>query len=333
MCAVNRRTLVVGLALGALTPPAAAYAQANVPRVGILHFAATTSDMLGPEPRHSSTAAFLEGMRELGYIYGRDFLTEPRGGEGKPELWPGQATELTRLRAAVIVAAGPNLLTLTRTTSTIPIVMAAGDPVADAFVQSLNRPGGNMTGLTLQETDTTGKRLELLKELVPSAAPVVVLWTKTTRSSAQYLQAAEATARARGWRLLTLEVREPGDIERAFRAATEARASALLDLATGVTFARARQVAELAARNRLPAIYGLRAYVEAGGLIAYGADIRAIWRRSATFVTKILKGARPGDLPVEQPTQFELVINLKAAKAIGVTIPPSLLARADQVIE
>ena len=211
--------------------------------------------------------------------------------------------------------------------------MAAGDPVADAFVQSLNRPGGNITGLTLQETDTTGKRLELLKELVPSAAPVAVLWTKTTRSSAQYLRAAEAAARARGWRLLTLEVREPRDIERAFRAATEARASALLDLATGVTFARAREVAELAARNRLPAMYGLRAYVEAGGLIAYGADIRAIWRRSATFVTKILMGARPGDLPVEQPMKFELVIDLKAAKAIGMTIPPSVLARADHVIE
>ena len=289
--------------------------------------------MRGPDPRHSSTAAFLEGMRELGYIYGRDFLTEPRGGEGKPELWAGQAADLSRLRVNVIVAAGPNLLTLTRATSTIPIVMAAGDPVADAFAQSLSRPGGNVTGLTLQETDTTGKRLELLKELVPSAAPVAVLWTSTTRSSAQYVRAAEAAARAQGWRILTLEVREPAEIERAFRTATDARAGALLDLATGVTFARARQVAELAARSRLPTMYGLRAYVEAGGLIAYGADIRAIWRRSATFVAKILMGAKPGDLPVEQPTTFELVINLKAAKALGMTIPPSLLARADQVIE
>ena len=329
---MNRRTFVIRLGLGALITPVA-YAQPNVPRVGILHFATTTSDMLGPEPRHSSTAAFLAGMRELGYTYGRDFLTEPRGGEGKPELWPGQAAELTRLRVDVIVAAGPNLLTLTRTTSTIPIVMAAGDPVADAFVQNLNRPGGNITGLTLQEVDTTVKRLELLKELVPSAAPVAVLWTNTTRSSVQYLRAAEAAARTRGWRLLTLEVREPGEIERAVRAATEAHASALLDLATGVTFARARQVAELAARSRLPAMYDLRAYVEAGGLIAYGADIRAIWRRSATFVTKILMGAKPGDLPVEQPTKFELVINLKAAKALGMTIPPSLLARADEVLD
>jgi putative ABC transport system substrate-binding protein len=319
--------------LAALMTAVAADAQSKVPRVGILHFAATTSDMLGPEPRHSSSAAFLDGMRELGYMYGRDFLTEPRGGEGKPELWAGQAAELTRLRVDVIVAAGPNLSTLTRTTSTIPIVMAAGDPVGDAFVQSLNRPGGNITGLTLQETDTTGKRLELLKELVPSAAPLAVLWTNTTRSSAQYLRAAEAAARARGWRLLTLEVRTPGDIERAFTSATKAHAGALLDLATGITFARARQVAELAARSHLPAIYGLRAYVEAGGLIAYGADIRAIWRRSAMFVTRILRGAKPGDLPIEQPTKFELVINLKTAKALGLTIPQSLLQRADQVIE
>ena len=305
--------------------------RAKIPRVGILHFGTTTSDMLGPEPRHSSTAAFLDGMRELGYLYGRDFLTEPRGGEGKPELWPRQAAELTRLRVDVIVAAGPNLLTLTRTTSTIPIVMAAGDPLGDAFVQSLNRPGANITGLTLQETDTTGKRLELLKELVPSSGPVAVLWTNTTRSSPQYLRAAEAAARSRGWRLVTFEVRAPSEIESAFRAATAAHASALLDLATGVTFARAREVAQLAARSRLPAMYDLRAYVEAGGLIAYGADIRAIWRRSATFVKKILSGAKPGDLPIEQPTKLELVINRETTKTLGLTIPPTLLLQAEVI--
>jgi len=273
-------------------------------------------------------------MRELGYVYGRDFVTEPRGGEGRPELWAGQAAELVRLRVDVIVAAGVNLLTLKQATSTIPVVMAAAtDPEGDGYVQSLRHPGGNITGLSLQEIETTGKRLELLKELIPSAAPVAVLWTQASRNSLRYWQAAEAAARARGWKLLKLEIRDPGEIDGGFKAAADAHAGALLDLATRLTFARARQVAELAARHRLPAMYDLREYVEAGGLISYGADVNDIWRRSAAYVDKILKGAKPGDLPVEQPTKFELVINLKTAEALGLTIPPSLLARADEVIQ
>jgi len=327
------RRAFIGFAIAILGAARAAHAQPRIPRVGILNFAATTSDMIGPQPSHPSTMAFLGGMRELGYAFGRDFVTEPRGGEGKPELWVDQATQLVRLRVDVIIAAGPNLRPLTQATSTIPIVMAAGDPLEDAFAQSLSRPGRNITGLSLQEMDTVGKQLELLKELVPSPAPVAVLWTNTTRTGPKYLQAAEVVAQARGWRLLKLEVRDAQGLEPAFKGATEAHASSVLDLATPVTFARARQVVELAARSRLPAMYVLRGYVEAGGLIAYGADIRDIWRRGAAFVAKILKGAKPGDLPVEQPTKFELVINLKTAKAIGLTIPPSLLARADQVIE
>ena len=332
----TRRAFIGNLALATLAVPRVTSAQPlrKIARIGILGFAAMTSDMIGPQPRRPSTIAFLRGMRELGYVYGRDFVTEPRGGEGRPELWAGQAAELVRLRVDVIVAAGVNLLTLKQATSTIPVVMAAApDPEGDGYVQSLRHPGGNITGLSLQEFETTGKRLELLKELVPSAAPVAVLWTHASRNSLRYWQAAEAAARGRGWKLLKLEIRDPREIDGAFKAAADAHAGALLDLATRLTFARARQVAELAARRRLPAMYDLREYVEAGGLISYGADINDIWRLAATYVDKILKGAKPGDLPVEQPTKFELVINLKTAKALGLTTPPSLLARADQVIE
>jgi putative ABC transport system substrate-binding protein len=220
---------------------------------------------------------------------------------------------------------------LKQATSTIPIVMAgAADPVVRGYVQSLSHPGGNVTGLSLQSAETTGKRLELLKELVPVKASVAVLWDRLTLD---YWQAAEAAARERAWKLLSLEIRDSGEIEEAFRAATAARADALLVCAAGLLFPRARRVAELAAKSRLPAMYELRTYVEAGGLISYGADVDAIWRRAAIFVDRILKGTKPADLPVEQPAKFELVINLKTAKALGLTIPQSLLLRADQLIE
>jgi putative ABC transport system substrate-binding protein len=270
-------------------------------------------------------------LRELGYVYGEHFVTEPRGGEGKPERFPNLAAELVRLQVDVIVAGGPTLPALKQATSTIPVVMAgAGDPVALGFVQSLGRPGGNFTGLSLQSIETTGKRLELLKELVPGAAPVAVLWH---RASLPQWQAAEAAAREREWKRLSLEIRDAGEIEGAFKAATGARAGALLVVAGGLLDRQARRITELAARSRLPAMYSLRLYVEAGGLISYSADLIEIWRRAAVFVDKILKGAKPADLPVEQPTKFELVINLKAAKSIGLTIAQSMLSRADEVIE
>ena len=230
-----------------------------------------------------------------------------------------------------MIVSGPGLPALKQATSTIPIVMtAASDPVASGYVQSLRHPGGNITGLSLQSIETTGKRLELLKELVPPAAPVAVLWE---RPGLLYWQAAEAAARARGGSCVSIEIRDAGEIEAAFSAATDARAGALLVFSTPLFFPQARRLAELAARSRLPAMYELRQHVEAGGLISYGADINEIWRRGAVFVDKILKGAKPGDLPVEQPSKFELVVNLRAAKALGLTIPPSLLLRADQVIE
>jgi putative ABC transport system substrate-binding protein len=333
---MDRRAFIGSLALGALARPGDARAQTarGVPRIGILSFAGTAAEITGPDPSRPPIKALLSGLRELGYVYGRDFVTEPRAGEGRPERWPALGAELVRLQVDVIVAPGPNLAGLQQATSTIPIVMAAApDPVGDGFVQSLGRPGGNFTGLSLQELETTGKRLELLKELVPSAAPVAVLWNNVNPNSPRYWQAAEAAAGKRGWKLLKLEIRDAGEVVAAFKTATSARAGALLTIASTLLFGRARQVAELAAANRLPAMYELRTYVEAGGLISYGADVNEIWRRAATFVDKILKGAKAAELPVEQPSKFELVLNLKAAKALGLTIPPSLLARADQVIE
>jgi ABC-type uncharacterized transport system substrate-binding protein len=328
---MDRRTFIGGLALVALARPRAAPAQAarKVPRIGIIAQAAT-SDMTGPQPRNPSVNAFLGGLRELGYVYGQHFVTEPRGGEGGPESFRRLAAELVRMQMDVIVATGPMLSALKQATSTIPIVMVgAVDPVAQGFVQSLGRPGGNFTGMSLQMVETMGKRLELLRELAPSAASVAVL---RVAPSPLFWQAAEA-AGGRGWRLLSLEIRDAGEIEETFKAAITARAGALLVFPAGLLDPHAQQITELAARSRLPAMYALRLYVEAGGLMSYSADLKENWRRAATFVAKILKGAKPGDLPVEQPTKFELVINLKTAKALGLTIPPSLLARADQVIE
>ena len=287
--------------------------------------------MAGSQPSWPSTVAFLRGMREQGYVHGEHFVTEVRGADSKLERFPGLAAELVGLQVDVIVAPGPALPALKQATSTIPIIMAASsDPVGSGYVQSLSRPGGNITGLSLQSVETMGKRLELLKELVPGASPVAVLWD---RGNFLFWPAAEAAARGRGWKLLSFEVRDIGQIEAAFKAATDARAGALLVDPGLVLFPQRRRVAELAARNRLPAMYELRPFVEVGGLISYGTDINDIWRRAAIYVDKILKGAKPADLPVEQPTKFNLVLNMKTAKALGLTIPQSLLLRADEVIQ
>ncbi len=298
-------------------------------RIGILgNF--EVSDAAGPQPRNPSTSAFLRGLRELGYVYGEHFVTEPRGSGGNPSRFAGLAAELVRLQVDVIVS-GPALPALKQATSTIPIVMAAaGDPVGSGYIHSLGHPGRNFTGLSLQSVETTAKRLEVVKQLVPGVAPVAFIWEP---SSFLYWQAAEAAAQGRGWKLVSLEIRDAGAIEEAFKAATDARAGTLVVSGAGVLFPQARRVAELAAKHQLPAMYELRAYVEAGGLISYGPDIIDIWRRAAGYVDKIIRGARPADLPVEQPTKFELLINLKAAKALGLTIPPSVLARADEVIQ
>jgi putative ABC transport system substrate-binding protein len=331
---VDRRRFLLTSLAGVLAGPLAAGAQQaarKIARIGIIVPVATTSEMIGSEPKSPAVSALLQGLRELGYVYGRNFVTEPRGANNRQEQVPSLIAELVRLQVDVIVAAGVTLGAVKQATSTIPVVMAGSDdPVGRGHVRSLAHPGGNFTGLSTQGIDAIGKRLELLKELAPAARPVAVLWDQ---ASLPVWQTVEAAARGRAWKLLSLEVRDTGGIEEAFRAATKARASAVLMLAVRSTAGQAERVAELAAKSLLPAMYEFRFYVEAGGLISYGADTVDLWRRSASFVDKILKGAKPRDLPIEQPTKFDLVINLRTANALGLTIPPSLLARADQVIE
>ena len=324
----RRRLLSIG---GLCLAPLVSWAQParTVYRIGILANSAA-NDAAGPLPTNPYTSAFLRGMREFGYVYGEHFVTEPRGADGRPERFPALAAELVGLRVDVIVGTGVAIPALKQTSTTIPIVMSAhSDPVGQGFVKSLGHPGGNITGLSLQSPETTGKQLELLKELVPGPAPVAVLWHG---AGELYWKAAETAARTRGWKLLSIEIQDADELDAAFKAATDARAGAMLVFASGITFQQARRVAELAGRGRLPAMYELRPYVEAGGLVSYGPDIVDIWRRAAGYVDKILKGAKPGDLPVEQPTKFELVINLRTEKTLGIAIPQSLLLRADEVL-
>jgi putative ABC transport system substrate-binding protein len=327
----RRRFLLTSLAATLAAPLAAEAQQRNRPyRIGILSHSFATSELVGPHPQSPYAAALLQGMRELGYEYGKHFVTEARGGAGRPEQWATAVTELLDLQIDVIVASGLMLQPLKEARPVVPVVMAAADdPVAAGLVVSLAQPGGQFTGLSHQMVETTAKRLELLKELVPGAGRVAVLAASTALTKASI----DTAARERGWSLLFLEIRGPDDVERVLKAAQDLRAEAYLVAAGGFLFRHARRVAELIARTRLPAMYPHRIYTEAGGLMSYNDDLLAIWRRAATFVDKILKGAKPTELPIEQPTKFELVINLKAAKALGLTIPPSLLARADQVIE
>ena len=327
---MDRRTFISGLAVVALATPGVTHAQParKLYRIGIASVS-NGSDSAGPQPRNPYARAFLGELHRLGYVYGEHFITEPRGAEGKPERYPVLAAELVGMQVDVIVAAGPALSALKQATTTIPIVMAAAsDPVTQGFVQTLSHPGGNFTGLSHQLADTTGKRLDLLKQLVPRTTPVAVLWD---RGSALSWQRAQTTARERGWKLVSLEIRDASDIEAAIKAATQARCGALLVLTGEIAFPHRQRIAKLAAKSRLPAMYDLRPYVEAGGLIAYSADLAEIWRHAAEFVDKILKGAKPADLPVEQPTKFELAINAKAAKALNLAIPESLRLQAQSV--
>jgi putative ABC transport system substrate-binding protein len=332
---MDRRAFLNGLALGTFALPRDTYAQParKIYRIGILGLG-PASDMAGSQPPGPGTKAFLLGLRELGYVYGQHFVTEVRGDEGKPERHPSMAAALVRQHVDVIVAGtSPLLAALKQATSTIPIVMIfATDPVGEGLVQSLGRPGGNFTGLTDQSTETVGKRLELLKEVVPGAAPIAVLRVLGDRGAHLPWQAAEAAARKRGWKLLLVEVRQANELEEAFRMAKYARAGTLLVIGA-LTSPHRQRIAELAVENRLPAMYANRVYIEAGGLMSYSADIYDNYRRAAVFVDKILRGAKPADLPVEQPTKFDLVINLQAAKSMGLTIPQSVRSRADVVVQ
>ena len=327
---MQRRTMIIVGGLSVAPWASQAQTARKVYRIGILTVGPTAA-AIGPQPQSRSTSAFLRGLRELGYAYGEHFVTEARGADDQPERFAGLAAELARLELDVIVGAGPSLRALKAATATTAVVMASsGDPVSEGLVRSLAHPGGNFTGMSSQTVETMGKRLELLKELVPGAAPVAVL---TARDGIRHWQAAQAAARTRGWKLVPIEIRDAGEIDAAFNAASDARASALLVHAPTVLQAHSQRVAAQAIKHRLPTMFHQRGYVEAGGLMAYGADTVEIWHHAAVFVDKILKGAKPGDLPVEQPTKFELVINLKTAKALGLTVPQPLLLRADEVMQ
>jgi len=300
----------------------------KVPRIGFLA-------AISPAVLSARTEAFRQGLRELGYVEGKSFVIEWRYAEGKPDRLPALAAELVRFKVDVIVTGGPAATRPAKeATVTIPIVMSFDDdPVGSGFAASLARPGGNITGLSTLAPEISGKQLELLKEIVPRLSRVAVLGTSTTPGTAQNLKETELAAGALKVKLQYLDVLDPKDIETAFRAASKGRADAVLVLTSPVFVLQRTQIVDLAVKGRLPAIYDQSEYVEAGGLMSYGVSFTDLARRAATYVDKILKGAKPADLPIEQPTKFEFVINLKAAKQIGLTIPQSVLYRADKVIK
>jgi putative ABC transport system substrate-binding protein len=328
---MDRRGFISSMSLGLLAAPLAAEAQqtAKIARIGWL------GDRPAAGPR---LEGFFKGLRDLDYVEGRNLMIEYRYAEGKPERYPALAAELVALKVDVIVSANTlGTLAAKQATKTIPIVfVGAADPVQSGLVTSLARPGGNATGLSALSPELVGKCLELLAQAVPGVSRVAVLWqpgAQGERTDKDMLKGADVAARALGMRLQFVEARGPTEFDRAFSDMTRARADALTVLGSAMFNNERRRLVDLAAKNRLPAVYSGRASVDAGGLMSYGPNIADLWRRAATYVDKILKGAKPADLPVEQPTKFELVINLKTARALGLTIPPSLLQRADQVIE
>ena len=300
----------------------------KVPRIGYL--GGTSGSAVG-----GRTEAFRQGLRELGYVEGKNIVIEYRHHEGKVDRLPALAAELVRLKVDIIITAGaPAARAAKEATSTIPIVMTnVGDPVGSGFVASLARPGGNITGLSTLAPELSGKRLELLKEIVPRLSRVAVFGTSTTPDNAPSLKEVELAAKALGVNVQYLNVLDRKDSETAFRDAVKGLAEAILMMVSGTVGNSQRpQFVELAVKSRLPAIYYRSEYVEAGGLMFYGVNILDLDRRAATYVDKILKGRKPADLPVEQPIKFEFIINLNAAKHIGLTIPHEVLARADRVI-
>jgi putative ABC transport system substrate-binding protein len=280
--------------------------------------------------------AFRQGLRELGYVEGRSVVLEIRAAEGESERLPELARELVRLKPDVIVATSdPAIAAVKRETQTIPIVMAfSTDPAGTGFVASLARPGGNVTGLSTISPELSGKRLELLREVVPGLSRVAMLWNPDARGNLLDYKETETLARSLRLELQSVELSSVEDLDRAFAAVTKGRAQALIvPSGNPVVVTKRSQVTSLAQRHRLPAVYNAKEFVMDGGLMSYGPSVQDMFRRAAVYVDKILKGAKPGDLPVEQPTKFELAINLKTAKVLGLTIPPSLLQRADHVIQ
>jgi putative tryptophan/tyrosine transport system substrate-binding protein len=332
---IDRRTFLGVIAGGLLAAPLAADAQpaGKIYRIGIL----------GNVPLNDPGGArlweaFIHGLRDLGYVEGRNLVVVYRSAEGKHERLPALAAELVALKVDVIVAPNtPAALAAKQATMTLPIVfIGAGEPVTSGLVTSLARPGGNVTGLSVLSTDLVGKWLELLQQVVPGVRRVAALWqpgAMDERTERDMFKRAEVAARTLGVRLQFVEARGPADFETAFSEMTRASAGALTVRPAPMFISERRRLVDLAAKNRLPAVYAWREFVDAGGLMAYGPTGADLYERAAAYVDKILRGAKAADLPVEQPTKFELSINLKTAKALGLTIPPSLLLRADQVIE
>ena len=322
---------IIGFALAAilfaLSLPAAAQQPAKIPRIGFL-LAVPASTI------PTRIEAFRHGLRELGYLEGENIAIEWRSTEGKADRLPTLAAELVRLKVEVIVSGGPPPTRfLKQATGTIPIVMGYDDdPVGSGFVASLSHPGGNITGLSNMAPEISGKQLELLKEIVPKLSRVAVLGNTSQPVYSQALREINLVADVFRVHIQSLEIRDSKDIATAFQAARKERADAVLVVTTPVLTSQRSQWIELAMKSRLPTIFGRPEYVEDGGLVFYGVSYTDLFRRAAAYVDKILKGAKPADLPVEQPTKFEFIINLKAAKQIGLTIPPNVLARADRVI-
>jgi ABC-type uncharacterized transport system substrate-binding protein len=320
-------SILVAAVLLALAVTAEAQQPKKVPRIGALVPAST--------PVAPLVEALRQGLREHGYVEEQNFTLEPRYAEGKIERLADFAAELVRLKMDVIVVGStPGIIAVKNTTGAIPIVMVTtGDPVAGGLVASLARPGGNITGLTALGQELSGKRLEVLREVVPKASRMAVLSNPTNPDSVLSLKGIEIAARALGVEIRVQEVRDPTEFDKAFKTITREGARALMVLPDPMFVSQGERIVALSAKSRLPAMYAHREFVDVGGLMFYGASLADMWRRAATYVDKILKGTKPADLPVEQPKKFEFIINLKAAKQIGLTIPPNVLVRADKVLK
>ena len=331
---MHRRHFLLTSLAGVLAAPRATNAQpaSGTPRIGYLAINQTARDN---RPYH----AFIQGLRDLGYVEGKNLVIEYRDAEGNPDRFRGLAAELAARKVSVILAGGGTLGTMAakQATSTIPIVFGAvGDPVTEGLVTSFARPGGNVTGLAINSPELASKSLELLKQAMPGLTRVALLLKPDAAPPAvmqERIKSWDATAQGLGMQLQIVEARDPAEFERAFSDMARARMGAVTVPSTPVFDAALRRLIELAAKHRLPAVYTFKHYVDAGGLMSYGPDIADLFRRAATYVDKILKGARPGDLPVEQPTKYELIVNLRTAKALGVTFPSSVLLKADEVIQ
>jgi len=325
---MDRRAFATGIALGVLAHPFAAWAQreGKVHRIGYLNLRA------GPVLQDE---AFVQALRELGYVEGRNLIIDYRWAAEKEEQLPALAAELVALKVEVIVtSATPAVSAAKRATNTIPIVMAAvADPVGSGLVASLGHPGGNVTGMTLLSTDLAGKRLQLVREILPRAKRIAVLALGGLSATPLLLAAMRAAGQTMDLELITQLVTKPEELPGAFTEFQKAGAHALIVQVSPLTLDQRDTIVEQAAQHRLPAMYDVRAFVDAGGLVAYGPDLVAMYRRAAAYVDRIFKGAKPGDLPIEQPTKFEFVINLRTAKTLAISIPQGLLLRADEVIQ